>query len=100
MVRATGVGSHPGDDQHAYDEAGGVLEIECSREGAGLRLVVEDDGAGLPPGFDPSESTSLGLSIVNTLVGELGGTITIGGRTDGPGTRVVVLVPDVAGQPR
>jgi two-component sensor histidine kinase len=86
--------------EHAYDEAGGVLEIECSRAGAGLRLVVEDDGAGLPPGFDLQQSTSLGLSIVSTLVGELGGTISIGGRTEGPGTRVVVLVPDVTGQPR
>jgi two-component sensor histidine kinase len=87
--------------EHAYgEEAGGVLEIECAREGPGLRLVVEDDGTGLPPGFDLQQSSSLGLSIVSTLVGELGGTISLGARSDGPGTRVVVLVPDVTGQPR
>ena len=87
--------------EHAYGEgSGGVLEIECAREGAGLRLVVADDGAGLPPDFDLQQTASLGLSIVSTLVGELGGTISLGGRVDGPGTRVVVLVPDVTGQPR
>jgi two-component sensor histidine kinase len=79
---------------------GGQLEILCAREGNGLRLVVQDDGTGLPPGFDLQRSASLGLSIVSTLVGELGGTISLGGREDGPGTRVVVVVPDVTGQPR
>ena len=86
--------------EHAYGDAGGALEITCARAGDGLRLVVEDDGTGLPPGFELERSTSLGLSIVSTLVGELRGTISLGGRADGPGTRVVVDVPNVAGQPR
>jgi two-component sensor histidine kinase len=87
--------------EHAYDEDhGGVIVIDCARDGDGLRLSIEDDGVGLPEGFSLDSAASLGLSIVNTLVGELGGEISLGARTDGPGTRVVVHVPDVAGQPR
>ena len=89
--------------EHAFDpEVGGTLSIDCARDGAGLRLTVEDDGRGLPDGFRLEDAASLGLSIVSTLVGELGGTIAFSGRTgDDPaarrGTRVVVEVPDVSG---
>jgi two-component sensor histidine kinase len=38
--------------------------------------------------IDPYATSSLGLSIVRALVGELGGTLTIGRREDGPGTAV------------
>ncbi len=81
--------------QHAFDEdRGGVIEIHCAREGEGLLLSVEDDGVGLPEGFDLEHAESLGLSIVSTLMGELGGTISLGPRDDGTGTRVVVQVPE------
>jgi two-component system, sensor histidine kinase PdtaS len=48
---------------------------------------------GLPPGFDPESSSSLGLSIVRTLVeSELGGSLEIGPAADG-GTRARIDVP-------
>ncbi len=38
--------------EHALDEdRGGVIEIECTRVGKGLRLTIEDDGVGLPAGL-------------------------------------------------
>jgi two-component sensor histidine kinase len=87
--------------EHAFDEdRGGVIEIHCARDGDGLRLAIEDDGVGLPADFDLEQAASLGLSIVSTLVGELGGQISLGRRGDGAGTRVVVHVPNVTGQPR
>jgi len=87
--------------QHAFDaDRGGVIEIQCAREGEGLLLSIEDDGVGLPEAFEIEHAESLGLSIVSTLVGELGGTISLGRRDNGTGTRVVVQVPNVAGQPR
>ncbi len=87
--------------EHAFDEErGGVIEIRCERDGDGLQLTIEDDGVGLPPDFSLAETTSLGLSIVSTLVGELAGVISFGAREGGSGTRVVVAVPDVAGAPR
>ena len=59
-----------------------------------LHLVVEDDGSGLPAGFDLDTSTNLGLSIVRTLVeSELGGVLELGPGTAGRGVRVQVDVP-------
>ena len=87
--------------EHAFDEDhGGLIEVDCVREGNGLRLSVADDGVGIPLDFDLEDGASLGLSIVSTLVGELGGQIVLGRREVGAGTLVVVQVPDVSGQPR
>ncbi|WP_307198711.1 ATP-binding protein [Nocardioides zeae] len=59
-----------------------------------LRVVVEDDGRGLPEGFDLDGGSGLGLTIVRTLVeSELGGRLEHGRREDGPGSRFVVDVP-------
>ena len=60
-----------------------------------LWVTVEDDGRGLPAGFDLEESTSLGLSIVRTLVeSELGGQLQVGAGTGAPaGTRVTLDIP-------
>jgi two-component system, sensor histidine kinase PdtaS len=61
------------------------------RRGAGLRVEVHDDGAGLPAGFGPG-TEGLGLQIVRTLVeGELGGSLAL--LEGGPGTRAVVDLP-------
>ncbi|MCW2866037.1 MAG: ATPase, partial [Marmoricola sp.] len=84
--------------EHAFgpDDVGHLV-VDGSRTAERVRLVVEDDGRGLPPGFTLEGSASLGLSIVTTLVGEVGGTIDFGPRAGGPGTRVVVEVPLAAG---
>jgi two-component sensor histidine kinase len=58
-----------------------------------LHLTVEDNGRGLPGDFDLDTSTSLGLSIVRTLVeSELEGMLEMGPRPGG-GTRAVVDLP-------
>ncbi|WP_372734090.1 histidine kinase N-terminal domain-containing protein [Nocardioides sp.] len=62
--------------------------------GERLRVRVEDDGAGLPAGFDLAHSTGLGLSIVATLVeSELGGRLRLGPGESGRGTRAEFEVP-------
>jgi two-component sensor histidine kinase len=61
-----------------------------------LTVTVQDDGVGLPEGFDIEQSTSLGLSIVRDLVvSQLEGRISMNGlpATEGGGTRVVISVP-------
>jgi two-component sensor histidine kinase/PAS domain-containing protein len=83
----------------AADREGSIV-VRSTREGDALRLVVEDDGVGLPTGFDVETSASLGLSIVRTLVGELGGVLRIEASPTGAGTRVEVQVPRVTGQGR
>lgn len=82
--------------EHGYaDEDGsGEIVVTPQRIVGRLHLTVDDDGRGLPEGFDLETSTSLGLSIVRTLVeSELGGLLGLGPVPGGPGTRVVVDVP-------
>jgi two-component sensor histidine kinase len=82
--------------EHAYppDLVGvGEITLTADRLVGRLHVTVEDDGQGLPAEFDADASTSLGLSIVRTLVeSELDGLLEIGGRAGG-GTRVAVDVP-------
>jgi two-component system, sensor histidine kinase PdtaS len=81
--------------QHGVGRTGGKVELSAERRAGRLRVVIEDDGSGLPPDFDPEVSGRLGLQIVRTLVeSELGGELDIGARKEGSGTRVVLDVPD------
>lgn len=76
---------------------GGQVVVELANDGERLRVRVSDDGVGVPDGFDIDATTSLGLSIVRTLVtSELHGTIHMAAG-DGPpgrrGTEVQIDVP-------
>lgn len=75
--------------EHAFDgrECGHVL-VKLERSEGELRLIVNDDGVGLREGA--TEGSRLGLQIVRSLVGELGGVFDI--QSDG-GTRVEIRVP-------
>jgi two-component sensor histidine kinase len=92
--------------QHGYDPSAGPVEgaIEGSAPGhivvtvrrlvGRLHMAVDDDGRGLPAGFDLDGSTNLGLSIVRTLVeSELGGQLVVGPVPAGRGTRAEIDVP-------
>lgn len=63
--------------KHAYGgKPGGAVEITCRRSDSGdLVLSVADHGRGLPAGFSPEESHSLGLSYVTGIAGQLGGSV-------------------------
>ena len=81
--------------EHGYpeDAACGTITLDPERIAGRLRVTVDDDGVGLPAGFDPEMSVNLGLSIVRTLVeSELGGLLEL---RPGPerGSRAVVDVP-------
>jgi two-component sensor histidine kinase len=55
--------------EHAFEPgARGAIEVAMRRGPAELELTVSDDGRGLPPGFDPADSQSLGVAIVRTVV--------------------------------
>ncbi|WP_247877139.1 sensor histidine kinase [Azospirillum brasilense] len=83
----------------------GTITVELLPEGSeGMRMVVRDDGTGLPP--DPSASqnratdkrqSGLGLVLVRALAQQAGAQVTIDRQPDGgPGTRFVVSVPTLA----
>jgi two-component system, sensor histidine kinase PdtaS len=81
--------------EHGYaSDQPGRIDVVVTRMVGRLEVTVEDDGHGLPAGFDLDASTNLGLSIVRTLVeSELGGRLTVDAAPTGHGTRVVVDVP-------
>ncbi len=83
--------------EHGYRDDGtesGEITLTVRRLVGRLHLTVDDDGAGLPEGFDLDTSTHLGLSIVRTLVeSELGGQLELGAVPHARGTRVSVDVP-------
>ena len=85
--------------QHGFGALGpracadGIIEVLAARAPEQLTVTVSDSGAGIPPGFDLENTSSLGLQIVRTLVvAELGGRLSIAPRPGG-GTVAVVDLP-------
>ena len=62
--------------EHGLAIEGSKVEITAHRSGRTMRVLIADDGIGLPVDFDLEKNTSLGLQIVRTLTShELAGTI-------------------------
>jgi len=78
--------------EHAFQaEDTGMVQVGLFRDDDALTLSVRDDGRGLPQDFDLQSTSSMGFSIVRTLVEEdLGGTLTI---VSERGTTVTLRVP-------
>jgi two-component system, sensor histidine kinase PdtaS len=77
----------PGSDQPA-----GTVRVTFDRGPSTLRVLIEDDGVGLPEGVTLDGIANLGLQIARTLVeSELGGTFETLDR--GPGTTIEVVLP-------
>ena len=79
--------------KYAYpDRAGGLIWVRLFQSDKNSILVsVGDEGAGLPPGFDPMTSKRLGTRLVNALSKQLGAELT---RPISPiGTNFTLLVP-------
>ena len=55
----------------------GVLSIRVSRNKEKVELEVKDNGIGLPEGFKPEDSDSLGLYLVYALLEQLDAEITL-----------------------
>ena len=72
-------------------DARGRVRVAVRRSAGDLTLVVEDDGAGLPPGFSLLAAKGLGMKIVRSLTRQVGATVTIGDA--GPGARFEVTMP-------
>lgn len=53
----------------------GRLWVSLRRVGGKLVLEVEDDGPGLPPGFDIAAAPSLGMTLISSLASQLSGEV-------------------------
>jgi len=70
----------------------GHVRVALANEAGAVVVSVSDDGVGLVGDASPA-STSLGLTIVNTLVEELGGKLTVASGDGASGTTIELRVP-------
>lgn len=68
----------------------GTLHVSAGQTGDRVRIVVKDDGVGIPGGIDVYQTTSLGLKLIRSLALQLGGSVEIASEK---GTRVTVEFP-------
>jgi two-component sensor histidine kinase len=73
--------------KHAFaDGDAGQIRVAFAREASGYRLIVEDDGRGLPADF-ATRRQGLGRGLVEAFTRQAGGSLTVG---EGPGARFEV----------
>ena len=62
--------------KHAFNgREDGKIKLELTRDGTMVQLRVSDDGPGLDEEFGSSQKNSLGMTLVNTLVSQLEGSL-------------------------
>ncbi len=79
--------------KHAFPNSrSGTIDItvETNADDGSFSFVIEDDGVGLPAGWDPANSRSLGVRLVKRLVSQVRGSVTF---TSSQGTCVTVRIP-------
>ena len=58
--------------KYAYmDGQSGIVDVSLQKSDNGWSLEVADNGAGLPPGFDVTQSKGVGMRVVNALVSRM-----------------------------
>jgi two-component sensor histidine kinase len=79
--------------KYAYPGASeGLIWVRLARiEKDSIQVSVRDEGAGLPPGFDPENSKRLGTRLVNALARQLGAEVTR--PVSVHGTNFTLLIP-------
>jgi two-component system OmpR family sensor kinase len=91
-----------------YSPRGGGVHVKSSIAGKRVRIEIWDEGSGLPPQElervferfyrapgDASNGSGLGLSTVDNIVRQLGGTVWLENRTDASGLIATVTLPIV-----
>jgi two-component sensor histidine kinase len=63
--------------EHGLGYNSGRVEVSAARDANRLDVTVWNDGEPLPPNFAVDPTKSLGLSIVGTLISDLGGTFAL-----------------------
>jgi two-component sensor histidine kinase len=77
--------------KHAFpDGRTGTVSIAVSRDERGVKLHFSDDGVGMPSDVDSASSRSIGLTILRSLVKQLGGEYNITRRN---GTSWLFFIP-------
>jgi PAS domain S-box-containing protein len=53
----------------------GTISVSVHRAGDAVRMIIQDNGIGLPVNFDAGSSNSMGLKLAQSLAHQLGGTL-------------------------
>ena len=72
------------------DREGGMIRVGVRRENGTIRMNYSDDGPGLPPGVDPGSARTMGLLLVQMLVNQLRGELSI---IKGKGLALEIVFP-------
>jgi PAS domain S-box-containing protein len=76
--------------KHGYpDGRKGTVAVSVRRVHSAVDLVFQDDGVGLPEGFDAANCASMGLKLASSLSHQLGGKLNF---SSGSGCRVEALL--------
>ncbi len=64
--------------KHAFtDRQEGEVYVKLDKLNGHLKLLISDDGIGLPEEFDPDEAETLGMTLIKTLTKQLAGDLSI-----------------------
>lgn len=60
--------------RHGFDEGkSGTIDVTGTLENDAVRIAVTDDGKGLPEGFDPSQTSGLGMQLARMMANQFSG---------------------------
>lgn len=81
--------------KHAFpNQKTGTISISFYSEGEKMHLSVEDDGVGLPDGYDYEKASSLGMTLINILSQQIDANLSIGNNNKGFICRLTFLQED------
>lgn len=77
--------------KHAFQEGrSGTISLKLKKTKTSAILIVEDDGYGIPEGFDYRKNTFMGLKLINALPEQIDGSFKI---ENGNSTRDIFKLP-------
>jgi two-component sensor histidine kinase len=76
---------------NAIKHGSGRITVTLAQSGKGHALSVSNGGSHLPDGFDPTACKGLGMTLVSSLVAQIGGELRIDHGDDNDSTRFTVL---------
>ena len=68
----------------------GEIKLSLKQEDGTLSIIISDNGIGLPGGFDPANSSGIGMKLIHGMAAQLKGTVQV---TANEGTRVSLSIP-------
>jgi two-component sensor histidine kinase len=85
--------------EHAFPQQPGCIDLtlEALPQAGCFRLVVADDGIGLPPNFTVAQSSALGLQLVEALAEQLDGHLQL--HALATGTRIEIVFCELTEEP-